>query len=95
MEQIRIILVKIKWNKWNPWCLGRMNLAWMKYTQTPMYEERKKLEKKYPIDFKDFACRSFIENYEIKFFMRHFTTKDKIKLFFMPFSFGNQFKMPF
>lgn len=98
MEKIsyyRLILLKIKWSPWNPWCLGKMNLAWTKYTQTSMYEGRKQLEKDNPVNFKDFAYKSFIENYEIKHFMNCFTKKEKIKLFFAPFSFGNSFKMPF
>jgi len=98
MEKIskyRLIWLKIKWSPWNPWCVGRMNLAWSKYTKTPMYEGRKELENAHPVDFKDFAYKSFAENYEIKHFMANFTKKDKIKLFFAPFSFGSAFRMPF
>jgi hypothetical protein len=91
----RLISLKIRWSPWNPWCLGRMNLAWTKYTETPMYEGRKQLEKDHPVDFKDFAYKSFINNYEIKHFMASFTKKDKIRLLFAPFSFGSAFQMPF
>lgn len=94
-RHFQIILLKIKWNPWNPWCLGKMNLAWTKYTRTSMYEDRKQLEKGNPTDFKDFAYNSFIENYEVKHFVNCFTKKEKIKLFFAPFSFGNNFRMPF
>ena len=97
MEKIsyyRLILLKIKWCPWNPWCLGRMNLAWTKYTQTTMYEGRKQLEKDLPGTFKDFAYKAFIDNYEIKHFISTFTSKDKIKLLLAPFSFGAKFRMP-
>lgn len=90
----RLILSKIKWSPWNPWCLGRMNLAWTKYTQTSMYEGRKQLEKNSPNSFKDFAYRAFVDNYEIKHFVSTFTSKDKIKLLLTPFSFGHKFRMP-
>lgn len=98
MEKInycRVILIKIKWSPWNPWCLGTMNLAWKKYTETPMYEGRKELEKNHPIDFEDFAYKAFIDNYEIKHFISTFTWKEKIKLLLAPFSFGSRFRMPF
>lgn len=88
------LCVMIKWNPWNPWCIGVMNLAWEKYTQTSMYEGRKELERSDPVHFRDFAYRSFIDNYEIKHFVTRFTTMDKIKLVLMPFSFGNTFQMP-
>jgi hypothetical protein len=91
----RIILVKIKWSPWNPWCLGRMNLAWKKYTETSMYKSRKELEKVSPVNFRDFAYKAFVDNYEIKHFMARFTRKEKIKLFLAPFSFGAKFRMPF
>lgn len=98
MKKIRyfqLILLKIKWSPWNPWCLGRMNLAWAKYTQTSMYKDRKQLEKDHPNCFEDFAYKSFIDNYEVKHFINRFTKKDRIRLFFTPFSCGNQFRMPF
>jgi len=91
----RLILIKIKWNPWNPWCLGRMNLSWTKYTQTDTYKARMGLEKDYPNRFKDFTYKSFVNNHELEYFILQFTPKDKIKLFFMPFSFGDQFRMPF
>ena len=91
----RLILLKIKWSPWNPWCLGKMNLAWTKYTQTSTYEGRKRLEKDNPAYFKNFAYNSFRDDYEIRYFIDRFTLKEKIRLFFAPFSFGGQFKMPF
>ena len=91
----QLILLRIKWSPWNPWCLGRMNLAWTKYTQTPTYEGRKQLEKDNPTYFKNFAYNSFVDDYEIRYFINRFTKKEKIKLFFAPFSFGNNFRMPF
>jgi hypothetical protein len=91
----RLILLKIYWNPWNPWCVGRMNLAWRKYMETPMYEGRKELEKAHPDHFTDYTRRAFVDNHEIKHFMSNFTKKDKIKLFFAPFSFGSTFRMPF
>ena len=97
MEKVsyyQLILLKIKWTPWNPWCLGRMNLAWTKYIQTSMYEGRKQLEEGHPSDFKDFAYNSFIENYEIGYFISCFSKKEKIRLFFCPFSFGGRFRMP-
>ena len=39
--------------------------------------------------------KSFIRNSEIKHFMANFTKKDKNRLFFAPFSFGSNFRMPF
>lgn len=72
-----------------------MNLAWSKYIKTPMYEGRKELEKAHPVDFRDFAYKSFVENHEISHFIANFTKKDRIKLLFAPFSFGNNFRMPF
>jgi hypothetical protein len=72
-----------------------MNLAWSKYTQTSTYEGRKQLEKDNPVYFKDFAYNSFVDDYEIRYFIKRFTLKDKIRLFFAPFSFGNMFRMPF
>lgn len=90
----KIVLIKIKWSPWNPWCLAKLNLAWRKYTQTPMYESRKALEERFPLDFKDFAYNSFIVNGEVFFFIKKITWKEKILIFFMPFSFGNRFKMP-
>ena len=89
MEKIsyyRLILLRIKWSPWNPWCLGRMNLAWTKYMHTTMYEGRKQLEKNSPSNFKDYAYKAFIDNYEIKYFISTFTSKDKIRLFLAPFS---------
>ena len=86
---------KIKWSPWNPWCLGRMNLAWVKYTQTSMYEGRKQLERDLPVSFKDFAHKSFIESTEIIHFINSFTKRDKIRLLFTPFSFGTKFQMPY
>lgn len=91
----RLILLKIRWSPWNPWCLGRMNLAWTKYTQTTLYKSRKKLEEEQPNSFGDFAHKAFVDNYEIKHFVSTFTLKDKIKLFLAPFSFGAKFRMPF
>ncbi len=90
----RLILLKIKWSPWNPWCLGRTNLAWAKYAQTSTYEGRKQLEKDSPVYFKDFAYNAFVDNCEIRYFINRFTLKDKIKLFFAPFSFGDKFRMP-
>jgi len=98
MEKVsyyRLILLKIRWSPWNPWCLGRMNLAWIKYTQTTLYKDRKKLEKEQPVSFSDYAHKAFIDNYEIEHFVAIFTSKDKIKLFLAPFSFGSKFRMPF
>lgn len=98
MDKIKcwqLILLKIKWSPWNPWCLGRMNLAWTKYTQTPMYEGRKQLEKEQPSTFKDFSYKAFYENHEINYFISCFSKKEKIKLFLAPFSFGRRFRAPF
>lgn len=92
--KMAIFHLKVKWSPWNPWCLGRMNLAWRKYTQTSMYEGRKELEKEHPVNFRDFAYKSYVENGEIKHFMANFTKKERIRLFFTPFSFGNNFTMP-
>jgi hypothetical protein len=63
--------------------------------ETPMYEGRKELEKAHPDHFTDYTRRAFVDNHEIKHFMSNFTKKDKIKLFFAPFSFGSTFRMPF
>ena len=71
-----------------------MNLAWTKYTQTSTYECRKQLEKDNPVYLKDFAYKAFHDDYEIRYFMAKFTKKEKIRLFFAPFSFGNKFRMP-
>jgi hypothetical protein len=87
-------LIRIKWSPWNPWSLGRMNLAWCKYTQTVMYEERKKLEGELPENFENFAYRAFVDNCEMQHFVRYFTFWDKVRLFLTPFSFGTTFQMP-
>lgn len=92
--KVGCVYYKIKWSPWNPWCLGRMNLAWTKYTQTSMYEDRKQLEQDVPVGFRDFAYKSFVDNHEIIHFTKSFTKRDKIRLLFVPFSFGTKFQMP-
>lgn len=91
----RTALLKAKWSTWNPWCIGRLNLAWTKYTQTVMYAERKKLEEEHPRSFKNFAMKSYMDNCETLHFIKRFTFGEKVKLTFAPFSFGSTFKMPF
>jgi len=85
---------RVLWSAYNPWAMARMNIAWQKYTQTTMYEERKKLEELYPVDFKDFAFRAYIENKEMFLFWKHSNWSEKLKIIFTPFSCKGEFVYP-
>ena len=90
------IRMSIKWSAWNPWAIARLNLAWTKYTETTMYEERFKCSEFHTDPNREsYAEQAYIENCEVMFFVNQFTWKDKLKIAFTPFSCGNQNRMPF
>lgn len=78
---------QMKWSLRNPWCIARANIAYSKYMDTIMYEERIKI-----FDEK-FAFITFVENKEILYFIRKFTLKDKIKMYLTPFSCTGRYKI--
>lgn len=92
------IYIKIRWSCWNPWALGRMNLAWSKYAATPMYEARRELDREFAKNIPnykgDFSYEAFLEYHEFDFFYSQRTLFDRVRLFFAPFSFSNKFRMP-
>lgn len=87
---------EIIWSPWNPWTISRLNLAWTKYTQTTMYEERKKIRFFDVSDeYEDYADQAYAENKEPLLFVSLFTRKEKLKAAFLPFSCGDRYKIPF
>jgi hypothetical protein len=91
------VYYSIKWSSWNPWAIGRLNMAWNKYVSTPMYEERLKVSKCLHTDknFENYAEQSFVTNCETKLFMSLLTRKEKLRVLLVPFSCGNKYRMPF
>jgi len=90
--------IRIKWSTWNPWSIGRLNLAWGKYLVTPMYAARAELDHQLQINQAnyegDYPYEAFMNNHEFDFFYKKRTLSDRARLFFAPFSFGNRFRMP-
>lgn len=71
---------QMKWSPYNPWCIARVNVSYSKYMDTVMYKERLKLFGS------KFAFFTFVENKEMILFMKKLTRRDKIKIYFTPFS---------
>lgn len=92
---LMVVKYYAKWYPFNPWGIARMNLAWTKYTETPMYEERKKIDFTMNPKYSDFAEEAFFEYGEMRLFDRLFTKKERFRVIFAPFSCGDKFKMPF
>jgi len=91
------IYLSVKWSPWNPWAVARLNMAWTKYIQTPVYEDRLKVPTELHTDRKseNYAEQAYIMNTEAMLFMSLFTRKERLKILFTPFSCGNRNKMPF
>ena len=91
------IYLLVKWSPWNPWAVARLNMAWSKYIQTTMYEDRLKVPKILHTDknFENYAEQAYVTNTEAMFFMSMFTRKERLKVLFIPFSCGNRNRMPF
>lgn len=92
LNKIRMFLyhiyINLKWHPFNPWCVGRMNLAYKNYIESDLY--------KYRVEElgHEFAFKHYHELQEVKIFISFFTPKNKLKLLFTPFSCGNQYNMP-
>jgi hypothetical protein len=89
--------LSIKWSPWNPWAVARINMAWTKYVQTAMYEERLEVPREFHTNrkFENYAEQAYVTNVEAMFFISMFTRKEKLKVLFTPFSCGNRNRMPF
>lgn len=91
-----VVYYSIIWNEWSPWAIARVNLAWQKYTETPMYAERKKIDfMRVSPDCEDYAEQAFLDNKEAFYFIKKLSWKDKLKILLMPFSCGDHYKLPF
>ena len=79
----------LKWSPFNPWCIGRMNLAYKRYTESDLY--------KYRVDAlgHKFAHDHYHETRGAETFITFFTFKDKLKVLLTPFSCGNEYSIPF
>ncbi len=70
------------WVKWNfPYNLAKLHMAYRKYTETEMYRLRV-AEMGY-----GYALKAFVDNCEERYFLKKLTTGDKLKAFFIPYSF--------
>jgi len=92
MTNIKILLQKLyldlKWHYFNPWCVGKMNLAYKHYTESELYGYRVEALGH------DFAHKHYHDLQEVKIFVSFFTFKDKLKVLLTPFSCGNEYCMP-
>lgn len=77
-----------KWSPWSPWCVARLNMAWNKYTSTPVYSERVEASGE------EWAEQQWQENRETQFFISMFTFREKLKVLFLPYSCGDKYRMP-
>ncbi len=82
------IWFNLKWSPRSPWCVARLNMAWNKYIATPMYSERVETFGE------DWAEQHYQEKMETSLFVSLFTMREKLKVFFLPYSCGDKYKSP-
>ncbi len=74
---------------YSPWAKAKILLAFYKYTQTCVFKERVQ------VVGKEYAKEIFINgSVERKFFMEKFSRKEKLGIFFGPYTYISKYELP-